>query len=469
MAYFDVNESKLPNKKSISIGKEPRVEITAPEPSPKIANSSFDIESLHDLDLEVSFEEPKQPPVPENIEIETILSNEIEDTLLKDELNELTILDDTVHDKPNIKNFKNLPSLISENSKNVFSNSTNSFKMISDGKVIELETESYGKFLSDLKPTNSKHLVSRSKDSSLAKKRFTAPENKCGIRLDSIIGYNGKFSAENLIWNSDYEFFASSIGSTLCVEDLKTGHQKILTAHHEDITCVAMKTDMTQMASVSSYSLNISLSSEENTLPKCQIVIWDCGTLNKTTNLFHKNASNITCLKFSTDDRFLISVADYKCPSLLIWSTHDYSQLVYIQNFNYIINDLAWNPYKCNELIMGSCNKVLLKCSIDEKGYKKACLNVNEFEIPNVITDSYSDFDFTAITFGAENWVFAATSHGVVTVWSLKNNSCFLNWKADSSEIDFLVNCKQKLITGSNKGHLKFWNIGSFDEIKKDR
>ncbi|RNA21555.1 WD repeat-containing 90 [Brachionus plicatilis] len=470
LAYFGAYENKVSSKKSHSkAGKEPLVEITTPKPSRQITDSSSDIESLHDLALDISFEEPKQPPVPENIEIETILSNEIEDTLLKDELNELTILDETILDKPLIKNFKNLSNFVSQNSQSLYSTSTNSFKMMSDGKVIELETESYDKFLSEIKPSNSKHLMSRIKESTIAKKRFSAPDNKCGIRLDSIIGYNGKFSAENLIWNSDHEFFASSIGTTLCVEDLKTGQQKIFTAHHEDITCVAMKTDMTQMASVSSYLLNISLSNEENSLPKCQIVIWDCTNLSKVSNLFHKNALNIASLKFSTDDRFLISVADYKCPSLLIWSTNDYSQLIYLQNFNYIINDLAWNPYKCNEIIIGVCNKSLLKCSIEEKGYKKANLSVTEFDIPQAITDLNEKFDFTAITFGAEGWLFAATSNGLVTVWNLKNNSCFLNWKADSNEIDYLVNNKQKLITGSSKGNLKLWNIGSLDEIKKDR
>lgn len=468
MAYFGVHENKINHKKAISKGTEPRVEITTPKTACQTVESSSDIESIDNFALEISFEEPKQPPVPENIQIETILSDEIEDTLLKDELNELNILDETILDKPLIKNFKNLPNFVSQNSQNLISHSSGSFKM-SDGKIVELETENFDKLNSETKPANSKHLLCRTKDSSIAKKRFAAPDNKCGLRLDSIIGYNGKFSSENLIWNSDHEFFASSIGSTLCIEDLKTGEQKILTCHHEDITCIAMKTDMTQIASVSSYLLNISLSNEENSMPKCQIVIWDCANLNKVTNLFHKNASNITSLKFSTDDRFLISIADYKCSSLTIWYTHDYSELVYVQNFGYIINDIAWSSYKCNELIMTACNKTLLKCFIEEKGYKKACLSITEFDIPHAITDLNDKFDFTAVTFGGEGWLLAATSNGLVTVWNLKTNSCFLNWKADSNEIDYLVNSKQKLITGSSKGNLKLWNIGSFDEIKKNK
>ena len=469
MAYFGAHENKIDSKRTIAKRPEPRVEITTPKKTRQIVESRSNIELLDDFGLEISFEEPKQPPIPENIQIETILSNEIEDTLLKDELNELNILDETIFDKPLIKNFKNLPNFVTQNSQNLISNSSSSIKMMIDGKIVELETENYDNLISETKPVNSKHLVSRKKDSSIAKKRFSAPDNKCGLRLDSIIGYNGKFSTENLIWNSDHEFFASSIGSTLCVEDLKTGQQKILTCHHEDITCVAMKTDMTQIASVSPYLLNISLSNEENSMPKCQSVVWDCANLNKVTNLFHKNASNITSLKFSTDDRFLISIGDYKCSSLLIWYTHDYSELIYLQNFSYIINDIAWNPYKCNELIMTACNKTLLKCSVEEKGFKKACLSVTEFDIPHAITDQYDKFDFTAITFGGEGWLLAATSNGLVTVWNLKNNSCFLNWKADSNEIGYLVNCKQKLITGSSKGHLKLWNIGSFDEIKKEK
>jgi hypothetical protein len=43
-----------------------------------------------------------------------------------------------------------------------------------------------------------------------------------------------------------------------------------------------------------------------------------------------------------------------------------------------------------------------------------------------------------------------------------------LYWKADSVEIDTLVNIKQRLITGSSKGSLKLWSISSINEIKRN-
>ncbi|CAF0967584.1 unnamed protein product [Brachionus calyciflorus] len=468
MAYFCVNDSRKSSKKiPIPEGRDPEIEIRQIQKLNLKSSSLSDRESFSDMSLEISFEEPKEPPIPTNIEIETILTNEIEDTLLRDDLNEdITILDESIIEKPKFKNYTNLPNFLNEKQENFKSNSTGSLNMISDGKIIELETEKFDRFITELKPMNSKHLMTRKKQSLIAKKRFSAPENKCGIRLKSAIGYNGKYSSDNLIWNSTYEFFASSIGSTLCVEDLKTGQQKILSSHHEDITCIALRTDMTQMASVSSYSLNISISNEQYNTPKCQIVIWDCDKLEKINNLFHQNASNITCFKYSTDDRFLISVSDYMCPSLLIWSTYDYNPMILIDTLNYVINDLVWNPYKCNEFVMCGTNKCLLKCEIDEKGYKSGAINFNEFDIPLAILEINDKFDFTGLTFGSGEWLFVANNYGLVTVWNLKSSSCFLNWKADSNEIDYLVNYKHKLITGSSKGNLKLWNIGNLDDIK---
>jgi WD40 repeat protein len=62
--------------------------------------------------------------------------------------------------------------------------------------------------------------------------------------------------------------------------------------------------------------------------------------------------------------------------------------------------------------------------------------------------------------------LFAATNFGLVTVWHTKTYNCFLNWQADSNELDFLVCIKHRLITGSSRGAIKLWNIQSIHEIK---
>lgn len=62
--------------------------------------------------------------------------------------------------------------------------------------------------------------------------------------------------------------------------------------------------------------------------------------------------------------------------------------------------------------------------------------------------------------------LFSGTSKGLITVWNCKTNTCFLNWQADTSEIDVLVSIKNRLITGSSKGNLKLWTVSSIHEMK---
>ena len=70
------------------------------------------------------------------------------------------------------------------------------------------------------KPSVVKHLN--------AHKKFSVPVNyvmnamdRCVLQLDSIIGYSGKWAATNMQWKAEYGFYAFSIGSLVCVEDIK--------------------------------------------------------------------------------------------------------------------------------------------------------------------------------------------------------------------------------------------------------
>ena len=63
--------------------------------------------------------------------------------------------------------------------------------------------------------------------------------------------------------------------------------------------------------------------------------------------------------------------------------------------------------------------------------------------------------------------LFAATNFGLITVWNTNAYDCFLNWQADTNELDFLVCIKHRLITGSSRGTIKLWNIESIHEMKK--
>lgn len=114
-------------------------------------------------------------------------------------------------------------------------------------------------------------------------------------------------------------------------------------------------------------------------------------------------------------------------------------------------------------------NKMLIVWSLDEKPMRTGSLRSFECEIPLAICEKKDDFDFTTIAYSDSYLLFAATSFGLITVWQTKTNTCFLNWQADTNEIDFLVCIKHRLITGSSKGHVKLWNINSIHELKQQQ
>ena len=297
----------------------------------------------------------------------------------------------------NPKKFANLPNFVSDEVKPTKLSPAPTSQII-NGQETELfyVNEQQNELDSnELKPSCLKHLNMRKKKSVSARRRYVAPENKSGLKLNSVIGYNGKHASVNMIWNPEREFFAFSLGSIVCVEDLKNGKQKLLYGHQEDVTCLYLRNDCVHMASASAHLLNSSKnmsSTNSSTTLQCQINIWDCETFECVIKLFHKNASNITCLSYSSDDRFLISVSDYVSPSLVVWSTNDYSSMVCMDRLSYVVHDVAWNPLKCNEFVLCGQDKVLSLWGLEEKPMRSGALRFSELEIPAVICEVINAF-----------------------------------------------------------------------------
>lgn len=423
--------------------------------SDKLLTSSTSLMDWITSDGYVSFEKPRTPPIA--TEIQTVINSDIEDTFLNDEI---TLLESNFSTNSSLKKFTTLPNFVNGDA-------------ITDQYLSEqYDTEDDVKSNLAKQPTVLKHLNTRKKVSVAAHRRYMAPADKCGLKLNSVIGFNGKHATQNMVWSPEREFFAYSIGSIVCTEDLTTGKQRTLYDHQEDVTVLTLRHDNTQMASASAYLLqnkSIPINNSTAKSVQSQITIWNCDTFEIFINLFHKNSSNITCMNYSSDDRFLISIGDYKTPSLIIWNTYDYSCLVSMDNLNHVIHDVAWNPCKCNEFVMCGQNKMLIVWSLDEKPKRTGSLRSFECEIPLAICDKKNDFHFTSIAYNSEYLLFAATNFGLITVWQTKTNSCFLNWQADTNEIDFLVCIKHNLITGSTKGCLKLWNIASIHEMKQNK
>ena len=307
----------------------------------------------------ISFEKPRTPPIAAEIQIETIaVHGEIEDTFLNEDL---TLLESScsISSGQVKKKFLNLPNFICE-------------------KAYDSDRDAHDR----MKPLLAKQLSPRKKKSSCAKRRYVVPLDKCGLKLNALIGYNGKHAAKNMVWSSQHEFFAFTCGTVVCIEDLKTGKQTLLCEHHEDISVLTLRHDCLQMASASACARE-----KPDSAKQSQIKIWNCETNEIVINLLHKNTAAVTGMSYSRDDRFLISIGDYKAPSLSIFNTHDYACLVSMDSLNYVILEAAWNPSKCNEFALCGRNKMLAVWSLDEKPMRACSLRSVECEIPLAICE----------------------------------------------------------------------------------
>ena len=88
----------------------------------------------------------------------------------------------------------------------------------------------------------------------------------------------------------------------------------------------------------------------------------------------------ITAMQFSRDDRFLISIGDYRECSIAIWSTLDYSLLA-TSFTRYPIHAVKWDPYTMNEFTTVGQNGSVLFWLLDETK-TQAVLNVRFFNLP---------------------------------------------------------------------------------------
>eukprot|EP00794_Sanderia_malayensis_P008708 gene8708-9637_t len=188
------------------------------------------------------------------------------------------------------------------------------------------------------------HFKMRDKVSKLAEKRYTAPPSQAGLRLKSVVGYDG-LGRNNLIWHQETGLFAYTSGCIVVIEDLMTGP-----------------------TSLSSH-----------------LCIWEVSTQLCRKHLdHHKHA--VIAMQYSRDDRFLITIGDYRECSVVVWSTRDYDVLA-TSFTKYPIHAVQWDPYTMNEFTTIGQNGSTLFWLLDETK-RQAVLNVHEAEIPE---DVFSD------------------------------------------------------------------------------
>ena len=87
----------------------------------------------------------------------------------------------------------------------------------------------------------------------------------------------------------------------------------------------------------------------------------------------------IVCLAYSRDDRFLVSVGDYRECSVVVWCTRDL--VVLASSFaRHPVHDIMWDPYTANEFCSVGQDGSVLFWLLDETG-DQMTLNVCKHQL----------------------------------------------------------------------------------------
>ncbi|XP_069124737.1 WD repeat-containing protein 90-like isoform X4 [Argopecten irradians] len=307
-----------------------------------------------------------------------------------------------------------------------------------------------------VKPSSHKHFQQREQTYGMAQRRYTAPPNQAGLKLKSVIGYNGN-GRGNMVWHPDTGLFAYTCGCMVVVEDLNTGEQRHLTGHVEEISTMALQNDCQILASASgSFGLSAS-----------QICLWNLQEMTCHKVLQH-HEHDIVSLAYSRDDRFLISVGDYRDCCVVVWSTYDY-EILTSSRVTSPIHELKWDPYTVNEFASVGENGTVLFWLLDETT-SEVCLNVHEAEVPEDLLQTHhmgsGAIDFTSMVYAGDSTLYASTNNGKVSAWDTRHNTCFMHWEADNCEIGALVCRGGRLLTGSTGRNLRMWSVVGVGEMR---
>ncbi|XP_070579992.1 WD repeat-containing protein 90-like isoform X2 [Ptychodera flava] len=315
-----------------------------------------------------------------------------------------------------------------------------------------------GKDGSNHKPYVMKHFKQRVKQSQMAQRRYTASPSQAGLKLKSVIGYNGN-GRNNVVWHPDSGLFAYSSGCVIIIEDLHAGTQKHLLGHIEEISTMALQHDAQVLASASGA----------HGLTASQICLWDVAAgICKKVLSYHEY--DMVCLAYSRDDRFLVSVGDYRECSIVVWNTNDYS-VIAASKTALPVHELRWDPYSPNEFVSVGARGTVLFWLLDET-HQQCSLNVHEADVPEELMDTnvkaLSDTEFTSVAYGGDNVLYVGSNTGVLSAWDTRHNTCFMHWDADSAEITSIC-CKfgsSHLITGSASRNLRLWSVYGISEMR---
>ena len=106
-------------------------------------------------------------------------------------------------------------------------------------------------------------------------------------------------------------------------------------------------------------------------LVKCTMYYTKC---TYTVQVLYHHEHEIVCLTYARDDRFLVSVGDYRECSVVVWCARDMVVLA-ASYARQPVHDVMWDPYTANEFASVGQDGSVLFWLLDETG-EKLTLNV---------------------------------------------------------------------------------------------
>ncbi|XP_062999035.1 WD repeat-containing protein 90 [Elgaria multicarinata webbii] len=269
-----------------------------------------------------------------------------------------------------------------------------------------------------------------------------------GLKLKTVIGYNGN-GRGNMVWNPDTGFFAYSCGCVLIVEDLHSGSQQHWLGHPEEISTLAVSHDAQVLASASGQGRGDT---------RCQIRIWDVqnGTCQKV--LFH-HETQVQAMAYSRDDRLLVTLGDYVGRVIALWNAHTYD-LMSSTRFSEPVHEVAFSPLSVGHL--ACVGKGAVTFWLMEQQGTDISLKVHRVPVP----DAIGPVELTSLCYSPGCLLYTGTSTGQICVWDTETNCCFMTWEAVEGEIGVLQCHGKRLVSGSNTKKIQLWSVAAVQELR---
>ncbi|RUS75529.1 hypothetical protein EGW08_016719, partial [Elysia chlorotica] len=173
----------------------------------------------------------------------------------------------------------------------------------------------------------------------------------------------------------------------------------------------------------------------------CHLCVWDTQT-HVCRRVLSKHQYSVQCLAFSRDDRFLVSIGDYREGVVIVWETKTFQQVASSSALGAPVHCLMWDPFTVNEFVTVGDAGTVLFWLLEESG--------------------------------RGNTVVRGGGEGGASTYSLSVQEAEFSHYFDCFFVGFfcpakLVSRHSRLLTaGLNSHALRIWAVGGIADMKDD-